>query len=73
MQYVLAVLALAATAIANPMEKLVVRQAVTASIAPAAPPPPGCTGSAVGSYGIVVHNMSTTAAPVKRQVTQIAE
>lgn len=70
MQYSLAILALAAAATANPMAQLVARQAVTASIAPSDPPPPGCTGSAAGSYGIVVHNVSTSAAPAKRQAGQ---
>lgn len=73
MQYALTLIALAAAASANPMAKLAARQAVTASIAPDAPPPPGCTGAAAGSYAIVVHNVSTTAAPAKRQATQISE
>lgn len=73
MQYSFALLALVASATANPLKQLIARQAVTASIAPSAPPPPGCTTVASGSYAIVVHNVSTTAAPVKRQATQIAE
>ena len=73
MQYSLAILALAAAATANPMAQLVARQAVTASIAPSDPPPPGCTPSAAGSYGIVVHDVNTTTAPAKRQATQISE
>jgi len=73
MQYSLVLLALAAAATANPLKQIVARQAVTASIAPDAPAPPGCTTSASGSYGVVVHNVSTTAAPAKRQATQIAE
>ena len=71
MQYALTLIALVVAASANPMAKLVARQAVTQSIAPSAPPPPGCTGSAAGSYAIVVHNVSTTAAPAKRQATQV--
>ena len=73
MQHSLVLLALAAAASANPLKQLDARQAVTASIAPSAPPPPGCTTSAPGSYALVVHTISTTAAPVKRQATQIAE
>jgi len=73
MQYALTLIAFAAAASANPMAKLVARQAITESIAPSAPPPPGCTGSAAGSYAIIVQNVSTTAAPAKRQASQIAE
>ena len=73
MQNALLLLTLAAAASANPVANLVARQAVTQSIAPSAPPPPGCSGDAAGSYGIVVQNL-TTAAPAKRQAaTQISE
>ncbi|KAK3174628.1 hypothetical protein OEA41_001874 [Lepraria neglecta] len=72
MQYSLAILALAATASANPLAPLVKRQGVTASIAPPEPAPPGCTGAAIGSYAVIVRNI-TTASPAKRQVTQIAD
>lgn len=67
------VLAFAAAATANPLVKLFARQAVTASIAPPGGPPSGCTGSAAGSYSVVVRNVTTTAAPAKRQVNQVAE
>jgi len=69
MQYSYAILALAAAASANPVAQLVARQAVTASIAPSDPPPPGCTGAADRTYGIVVHTISTIPAQVKRQAT----
>lgn len=60
-------LALAAATQANPLP-----QAVTADISPAAPPPPGCTPSAVGSYGIAVRNVSTGAV-AKRQASQLSD
>lgn len=73
MHYSLTLLVLVASAAANPMAKLIARQAVTASIAPSDPPPPGCTGAAVGSYAIAVQNVSTSASPAKREATQISE
>lgn len=73
MQYSYAVLALAAAASANPVAQLVARDAVTASIAPSDPPPPGCTGAADGIYGIVVHNISAIPAHVKRQATNTSK
>ena len=62
-------LALVAAVQANPVA---LPQAVTAAISPTAAPPPGCTSSAVGSYGIAVHNVSTSAV-AKRQATQLSE
>ncbi|MCJ1454806.1 hypothetical protein MMC28_005159 [Mycoblastus sanguinarius] len=70
MQYSLAILALVAAVQANPVA---IPQAVTASIAPSASAPAGCSTSASGSFGIAVHNVSTSA-PVKRAVaTQISD
>ncbi|KAL8944346.1 MAG: hypothetical protein Q9216_000531 [Gyalolechia sp. 2 TL-2023] len=48
-----ALLGLVAAVQANPVA---LPQAVTAAVSPSAPPPPGCTLSAVGSYGIAVRN-----------------
>lgn len=48
-------------------------QAVTDAISPSASPPPGCTPSLSGTYGIAVQNVSNPAAQVKRQVSQIDE
>ncbi|KAL9597120.1 MAG: hypothetical protein Q9219_005342 [cf. Caloplaca sp. 3 TL-2023] len=63
-------LALVAAVRANPFA---LPQAVTAAISPPGPPPPGCTPSAVGSYGIAVRNVSTSAAVARRQATQLAD
>ncbi|KAL8913850.1 MAG: hypothetical protein Q9171_001454 [Xanthocarpia ochracea] len=68
MLYSYVLLAVAAAVQANPFA---LPQAVTAAISPSAPPPPGCTPFAEGSYGIAVQNVSTSGAPAKRQVTQI--
>jgi hypothetical protein len=60
MRYTLALLAAAVAIQASPVA---LPQAVTASIAPKQPPPPGCTGAyAQGIFGIAVLNISTTAA-----------
>lgn len=66
----IAVLALAASVHANPFA---MPQAVTAAVSPSAAPPPGCTPSASGSFGIAVQNVSTSAPVAKRQVTQLNE
>ncbi len=70
MLYSYVLLAVAAAVQANPFA---LPQAVTAAISPSAPPPPGCTPYAEGSYGIAVQNVSTSGAPAKRQVTQLNE
>ena len=70
MQYSLALLALAAaTANASPVA---FPQAVTAIITPSGSAPPACMPTFVGSFGIAVQNIST-AAPARRQVTEITE
>lgn len=66
MQYCFAILALAALVKANPVA---FPQAVTAKISPTNPAPPGCQPTLAGSFGIAVHNVSTTAAAVKRDVS----
>ncbi|KAI4269097.1 MAG: hypothetical protein L6R38_007595 [Xanthoria sp. 2 TBL-2021] len=48
-------------------------QAVTEAISPSASPPPGCTPSASGTYGIAVQNVSNTAVQMKRQVAQLSD
>ncbi|KAL8769934.1 MAG: hypothetical protein Q9209_004181 [Squamulea sp. 1 TL-2023] len=70
MLYSQIVLGLVAVAQANPFA---LPQAVTAAISPSAPAPPGCTPSASGSFGIAVQNVSTSAAPAKRQATQLSD
>lgn len=70
MLHFLALLALLAAVEANP---LALPQAVTANVSPTASPPPGCTASASGSYGIAVQSVSASAAAAKRQVTQLSE
>ncbi|KAL8830324.1 MAG: hypothetical protein Q9170_005781 [Blastenia crenularia] len=64
-----AFLALVVVVQANPVA---LPQAVTAAISPSGSPPPGCTSSAAGSYGIAVHNVSTSAV-AKRQATQLSD
>ncbi|KAL8687621.1 MAG: hypothetical protein Q9218_006258 [Villophora microphyllina] len=64
----IALFALLAGAGANP---LALPQAVTANVSPTASPPPGCTPSASGSYGIAVQNMSASPTAAKRQVSQL--
>ncbi|KAL9026106.1 MAG: hypothetical protein Q9196_005181 [Gyalolechia fulgens] len=64
-----ALLALLAAAQASPVA---LPQAVTAAVSPSDPPPPGCTSSAAGRYGIAVRNVSTSAAVAKRQATQLS-
>jgi hypothetical protein len=69
MRYALAVLAAAAAVKASPFP-----QAVTAAISPTGALPPGCTGSRPDTFGIAVMNVTTaSAAPVKRQASQISE
>ncbi|KAL8872531.1 MAG: hypothetical protein Q9174_001851 [Haloplaca sp. 1 TL-2023] len=46
-------------------------QGVTADVSPTAPPPTGCTSSASGSFGIAVQSVSSGAAQVKREVSQL--
>lgn len=70
MQYSFAILALVAAVQANPVA---LPQAVTAAISPVAPAPPGCSSAVSGSFGIAVHNVSTTAAAAKRQATTLPE
>ncbi|KAL8730710.1 MAG: hypothetical protein Q9166_003902 [cf. Caloplaca sp. 2 TL-2023] len=70
MLYHHALLPLAAGVQANPFA---LPQAVTAAVSPSAPPPPGCTPSASGSFGIAVQNVSTSGAPAKRQATQLSD
>ncbi|KAL9634131.1 MAG: hypothetical protein Q9204_003118 [Flavoplaca sp. TL-2023a] len=64
MLYSYTLLALAAAAYALP-------QAVTDAISPSASPPPGCTPSLSGTYGIAVQTVSNPAVQMKRQVSQI--
>jgi len=71
MQYALAFAGFVALASANPI--LVERQAVTAKISPTAPAPPGCSPAFATNFGIGIQNVSTSAAPAKRQVTQMSE
>jgi hypothetical protein len=69
MRYTLAILAAAAVVKASPFP-----QAVTAAISPTDAAPPGCTGSRPDAFGIAVMNVTTaSAAPAKRQVSQISE
>ncbi|KAL8706003.1 MAG: hypothetical protein Q9201_000887 [Fulgogasparrea decipioides] len=69
MLYPLSLLGLLAAANANPFA---LPQAVTADVSPSSPPPPGCTPSAAGTYGIAVQHVSTSAA-MKRQVDQLSD
>ncbi|MCJ1401411.1 hypothetical protein MMC11_004624 [Xylographa trunciseda] len=55
MKYTLALVALAATVLANP-----VPQAITADITPTAAAPPGCTPTFPGTFVITITNVTTT-------------
>jgi len=67
MRYTLALLAAAVAVQASPVA---LPQAVTASIAPKSPPPPGCLGTyAEGTFGIAVVDISTAAAANKVATT----
>lgn len=70
MLYSYLLLAIAFAVHANPFA---MPQAVTEAISPSASPPPGCTPSALGTYGIAVQNVSNTAVQMKRQVAQLSE
>lgn len=64
MRNTLAAFVLIAAAQANPVA---VPQAVTAAISPTAAAPPGCTVAYSGTFGIAVHNVSTSAAANKKR------
>ncbi|MCJ1231267.1 Mucin-21 [Toensbergia leucococca] len=70
MHYTLAIFALAAAVHAKPVA---LPQAVTAIISPSGAVPSGCSIAVSGSFGIAVQNVSTSAAPAKRQVTQASD
>lgn len=65
MQYALALFAFGATSLANPVA---VPQAVTSAVSPSEPPPPCCTPSFSGSFGIVVRNVTNISAPARRAI-----
>lgn len=67
MQYSLTIIALAIVVKANPVA---LPQAVTAAIPPPDPAPSGCSSALAGSFGIAVHKIVPTAAPVKREVVE---
>ncbi|KAL8637852.1 MAG: hypothetical protein Q9228_004925 [Teloschistes exilis] len=68
--FFVAFFALVASVGANP---LALPQAVTENVSPTASPPPGCTPSASGTYGIAVQNLSASPTPAKRQVNQLSD
>ena len=67
MKYSIAIIALAVIVEANPVA---LPQAVTAAISPPQPAPSGCSSVLAGSFGIGVHKVAPTAAPVKREVVE---
>lgn len=66
MKYTTALLALATTALANPLP-----QGVTESISPEASAPEGCSPDAPGTFNIQVVNVTSSAAKAKRQLAGI--
>ncbi|MCJ1368479.1 hypothetical protein MMC16_007623 [Acarospora aff. strigata] len=65
MQYALAILAVVAGVKASPFP-----QAVTAAISPTGSPPPGCTPSLSGSFGIAIMNVSTSSSAMAKRMPQ---
>ena len=66
MQYALACFTFGAFTLANPVA---LPQAVTAAISPSEPPPPGCTPSFSGSFGIAVKNVTTSSLAKRAEPT----